>query len=89
MVSRPEGVIDLDMKGAATFLHTPELAAVLDEVPAGAMLRVRTADLTCMDHGARETLAARERQNAGRGCRLAMDEEPAPETAPRPAPAAG
>lgn len=64
---------DLVLAGTATFLGLPRLARVLDDVPAGTVLHLRTERLTYIDHACMELLSTWARQNAQKGSRLVVE----------------
>jgi MFS superfamily sulfate permease-like transporter/nucleotide-binding universal stress UspA family protein len=65
----------LYLKGAATFIRLPKLAAILQEVPTSTELHVHFEELTYIDHGCLDLLINWERQHAATGGRLVIDWE--------------
>lgn len=65
----------LYLKGAATFLRLPRLAAALDSVPPGAQLHVHFENLTYIDHACLDLLMSWEKQHAAMGGSLEIDWE--------------
>lgn len=63
----------LHLRGAATFLTLPRLAAALDGIPPGWHVHVRLDDLHLLDHAAFDFLATWERQYAQHGGTLLLD----------------
>jgi MFS superfamily sulfate permease-like transporter len=63
----------LHMHGAATFLRLPQLAAKLDEVPAGTELHIDIEHLSYIDHACFELLGNWGRQHETTGGLLALD----------------
>ena len=63
----------LTMSGAATFLRLPLLAAKLEQVPAGATLRVEFVRLSYIDHACLELLTGWARQHASSGGKVEID----------------
>jgi MFS superfamily sulfate permease-like transporter len=65
----------LYLKGAATFIRLPKLAAVLQDVPASTELHVHFEELTYIDHGCLDLLMNWEKQHEATGGRLVIDWE--------------
>ena len=63
----------LDLRGAATFLRLPRLAAALEKVPPGAELHVRLDHLSYIDHACLELLMTWEKQHEALGGWLVID----------------
>lgn len=63
----------LELQGAATFLSLPKLASELENVPAGADLRVDFTKLTYIDHACLELLYDWAKQHASFGGQLVID----------------
>ncbi len=63
----------LDMRGAATFLRLPVLAAKLDEVPSSTELHVDFAHLSYIDHACLDLLMNWAKQHEGSGGKLVID----------------
>lgn len=65
----------LELEGAATFIRLPVLAAFLDQVPAGAELRVDFTHLTYIDHACLELLTSWSKRHRSTGGVLVIDWE--------------
>ncbi|SNB64083.1 Sulfate permease, MFS superfamily [Arboricoccus pini] len=65
--------IEMSLEGAATFLQTPRLGAILERLPPGTELHVRTAPQTYIDHACKDLLENWARQNRSHGARLVED----------------
>jgi MFS superfamily sulfate permease-like transporter/nucleotide-binding universal stress UspA family protein len=65
----------LYLKGAATFIRLPKLAAILQEVPVSTELHVHFEELTYIDHGCLDLLIHWEKQHQATGGRLVIDWE--------------
>ena len=63
----------LEMRGAATFLCLPKLAAQLEDVPGGAELHVDFEHLTYIDHACLDLLMNWARQHSSFGGELVLD----------------
>lgn len=63
----------LELEGAATFLRLPQLAAKLDDVSAGANLRVEFRNLTYIDHACLDLLTNWAKQHEQTGGTLVID----------------
>jgi MFS superfamily sulfate permease-like transporter len=63
----------LSLKGAATFLALPRLAAVLERVPPGTELHADLDSLSYIDHACLELLHSWEKQHAASGGKLVID----------------
>jgi MFS superfamily sulfate permease-like transporter len=73
---RPEpGTADLHVRGAATFLRLPALAAELEGVPSDIELHVHIDELTCIDHACFELLFNWQKRHESQGGRLVLDWE--------------
>ena len=66
-------VYHLRLRGAATFLKLPKLAAALEEVPPGADVRVDLTQLSYIDHACVELLADWRKEHERTGGSLAVD----------------
>jgi MFS superfamily sulfate permease-like transporter len=72
--SDPRGLVTtLHLRGAATFVRLPKLAAVLDTVPPSTELHVHFEDLKYIDHACLDLLMNWERQHETTGGRLVID----------------
>jgi len=65
----------LYLRGAATFVRLPRLAAVLDKVPPSTELHVHFEELTYIDHACLDLLMSWEKQHEATGGRLVVDWE--------------
>ena len=65
----------LDLKGAATFLRLPQLAAELDKVPSGTELHVNLDQLEYIDHACLDLIMNWGKQHATTGGQLVIDWE--------------
>jgi MFS superfamily sulfate permease-like transporter len=63
----------LRLKGAATFLRLPKLAAALEAVPPGTELHVNLEGLTFIDHACLELFMTWEKQHQATGGSLVLD----------------
>lgn len=63
----------LHLKGAATFLRLPKLAAALESVPPNTELHVHMENLSYIDHACLDLFMAWEKQHAATGGSLEMD----------------
>lgn len=70
-----DGVANLHLQGAATFVSLPKLARHLEEVPAGAELYVHFDNLNYIDHACLDLLMNWARQHANMGGQLILDWE--------------
>ncbi len=69
----PDGQAVLLLRGAATFLRLPRLAAVLEKVPPGAELHVHFEQLSYIDHACLDLLINWEKQHEATGGSLVID----------------
>ncbi|MBT9588375.1 SulP family inorganic anion transporter [bacterium] len=69
---RTDGMTVLRLKGAATFIRLPALAAALEGMPPGP-LQVDLEGVTFMDHACFELLVNWERQHKAQGADLTLD----------------
>ena len=67
------GEIDMFLRGSATVIRLPRLAARLDEVPANTELHVHLEELDYIDHACLELLANWEKQHEMTGGKLYVD----------------
>jgi MFS superfamily sulfate permease-like transporter len=67
------GRVDIHLRGAATFIRLPMLAAVLEKVPSGAAARLCCRDLTYIDHACLDLLANWEQGHQAAGGKLVID----------------
>jgi MFS superfamily sulfate permease-like transporter len=63
----------LYLRGAATFIRLPKLAATLDGIPASTELHVHFEDLDYIDHACLDLLINWEKQHSAAGGRLVID----------------
>lgn len=70
---REDGSIVLHLRGAATFVRLPQLAATLEKVPRDCELHVHFEELTYIDHACLELLMGWEKQCEAVGGRLVLD----------------
>lgn len=63
----------LTLRGAATFVRLPRMAAALERVPPAAELHVRCEELTFIDHACLDYLMNWERRHQAAGGRLVLD----------------
>jgi MFS superfamily sulfate permease-like transporter len=70
---RQEGRTILRLRGAATFIRLPQLAARLSEVPSGAELEIPLDGLTYLDHACMELLTSWSRQHEASGGKVLVD----------------
>lgn len=73
LTSSPEGRSELRLRGAATVVRLPKLAAVLERVPASTELHVHLEDLSFIDHACFDLLLNWEKQHKVTGGRLFID----------------
>lgn len=75
-IKRPEGhAADLHLRGAATFLKLPLLAAQLEKIPGNTELHIHFDELTEIDHACFELLINWQRQHETQGGKLVLDWE--------------
>jgi MFS superfamily sulfate permease-like transporter len=67
--------VDLHLKGAATLIRLPKLAATLDDVRAGTELHVHFEDLDYIDHACLDLLSNWEKQHELTGGKLQIEWE--------------
>jgi MFS superfamily sulfate permease-like transporter len=67
VTAAPDGTQVVDLRGTATFVRLPKLAAALEAIPAGADVRVEVARLGLIDAACRELLATWRHQHEARG----------------------
>ena len=77
----------MHLRGTATFIRLPKLAAALERIPAGTELHVKIGELQYIDHACLELLMNCEKQQQAVGGRLIIDWVSL--TAQHPAAAAG
>src|SRR5262249_45474728 len=65
--------VQLTLRGAATFIRLPRLAAALDSIAPGTELHVRFDELTFIDHACLDYLMNWERRHEVAGGRLVID----------------
>lgn len=63
----------LEIRGAATFVRLPKLAAALEEVPPGSILHIDVSQLSYLDHACAELLANWTKQHRTTGGDVAID----------------
>lgn len=66
-------IVDLNLRGMATFVGIPKLAAALDAAPVGAEVRIHLDELRFIDHASLELLGEWENQLKKRNCRLVVE----------------
>lgn len=69
----PSGPVVLSLRGAATFIRLPTLAACLDRVPQKAEVRVNCDNLHYIDHACHQLLTAWGERHESSGGRLVID----------------
>ncbi|MEZ5963154.1 MAG: solute carrier family 23 protein [Planctomycetota bacterium] len=69
----PDGVIDVHVRGSATVVRLPMLAARLEALPPGSEVHVHLEELDYIDHACLELLANWEKQHAIVGGKLFVD----------------
>lgn len=62
--------VEMGLDGAATFMQTPRLGAILERLPPDTELHVRTARLTYIDHACLELFESWAAQNKAGGAKL-------------------
>jgi len=67
--------VTIHLKGAATFLRLPQLAAILESLPQDALVHVQFDKLTYIDHACLELLIKWEQQHKALGGELTIDWE--------------
>ena len=67
------GVTVMHLRGTATFIRLPKLAAALERVPGGTELHVLFAELQYIDHACLDLLINWEKQHEAAGGRLVID----------------
>lgn len=65
--------VDLHLRGSATFVGLPRLAAELDKIPAGSELHVHIKALSHIDHACLDALAAWEKHGEKQGSSLIVE----------------
>jgi MFS superfamily sulfate permease-like transporter len=65
--------VDLYLEGAATFIRLPQLAAVLDRIPAGTELHVHLDRLAYIDHTCLDLFSTWAEQQQQQGSRLVLE----------------
>ncbi len=70
-----QGITTLTLRGTATFIRLPKLAAALERVPASADLHVHLEELQYIDHGCLDLLINWKKQHESTGGRLTIDWE--------------
>jgi len=68
-----EGDSTLLLKGAATFVRLPKLAAALDQVPANVRLHIVLDQLDYIDHACIDLLSNWEKQHEAKGGQIIME----------------
>ena len=69
------GVLSVNMRGAATFVALPKLAAVLEVLPADAEVRLHLENVSYVDHACFELIRDWERQREASGGKLILEWE--------------
>jgi MFS superfamily sulfate permease-like transporter len=67
------GVTEIRLKGAASFIRLPQLAAALEKLPANAHVHVHLHELTFIDHACLDLLVKWEQQRQTAGGELILD----------------
>ena len=70
-----DGSVDLHLKGSATLIRLPKLAAVLEEIKPGSKVRVYIRDLDYIDHACIDLLTNWDKQHKGSGGSLEIEWE--------------
>jgi len=70
-----DGTVTLYLRGAATFLRLPQLAAILEALPPNAKVHVHFEQLTYIDHACLDLLVKWEQQHKAHGGELTIDWE--------------
>lgn len=70
---KESGDVEIYLKGAATFIRLPQLAAVLERPPANARVQVHLERLTYIDHACLDLLVNWEQQHRSAGGELLLD----------------
>ncbi len=70
-----DGTVTVYLRGAATFLRLPQLAAILESLPADAKVHVHFEQLTYIDHACLDALVKWEQQLRAHGGELTIDWE--------------
>ena len=65
--------VDLFLKGSATLIRLPKLAAELEQLKPGANVHVHINDLDYIDHGCLDLLSNWDRQHAATGGSLTIE----------------
>lgn len=72
VVDEEEGVAVLKLVGNATFVRLPQLAANLERVPPGSVLRIRLEELEYIDHACLDLITNFESQHSRTGGKVEM-----------------
>ena len=70
---REEGIYDVHLKGAATFVRLPQLMNELEDLPEDSEVHIHFLELNHIDHACLEAIADWERQRKPRGGKLVME----------------
>ncbi len=68
-----DGSVDLHLKGSATLIRLPKLAAMLEELKPGSKVRVHIHDLDYIDHACIDLLTNWDKQHKGSGGSLEVE----------------
>jgi MFS superfamily sulfate permease-like transporter len=74
-VRHHENVVDIDLKGAATFFSIPKLAAALESLPPGVKVHVHIENLAYVDHSCLDMLAHWKEQHQATGSDVEVEWE--------------
>jgi len=70
---KESGAVEIRLEGAATFIRLPQLAAVLERLPANAHVQAHLDRLTYIDHACMDLLVNWEAQHKSAGGELLLD----------------
>jgi MFS superfamily sulfate permease-like transporter len=68
-----EGHIDLHLKGSATFIRIPLIAATLESIPEGSTVHVRTDNLHYIDHSCLDLMQDWIKTSASKNLRIVVE----------------
>jgi MFS superfamily sulfate permease-like transporter len=74
---------EIELSGAATFVHLPRLSRALEQVPYGDLVRLKTEQLAHIDHTCIELISEWAGRNASSGMRIQIDDPSMPRHAVR------
>jgi MFS superfamily sulfate permease-like transporter len=72
-VDRKDSEVSIYLKGAATFLSLPRLAATLEALPEGSKVRVHIDDLAFIDHACLDMMSHWKQQHEASGSELEIE----------------